>query len=423
MAKTWRSKKNIIWFITKIGEGSGGQRTVFQNISYLSEIGYNCTIHLEDEQNVEEARKKILKWYGINFFGRIVCGDLKNEKFDVAIATYYTTARDAAVVNALHKIYFVQDYEPWFFPMSEDRLEARRSYTLGLRVITIGKWLAKMIKDKFDLKMTNYFRFCADLNVYRRINEIEKENAVCFVLQPSKPWRCTNMGLKALQIVQSMRPDVKIYFYGSKKTVPFNIRAKHLGLLSVQECNKLYNKCKVGLCLSSTNPSRIPFEMMAAGLPVVDLYLENNLYDFPECGCLLAEPSAESIAAAILQILDDDNLRKSLAQGGEKYMRDFPLQRGFKEFGEIIDACFCGKKMNLRSVRKIYQRACVKSDEKCEVGDVVYFRTMEDIEQERKAREAHERAERAKKEEEEWRKNLTTKERIFLKIRYIFLGR
>ena len=36
-----------------------------------------------------------------------------------------------------------------------------------------------------------------------------------------------------------------------------------LGLVSPTACADLYRRCSVGLCVSSSNPSRIPFEMMS----------------------------------------------------------------------------------------------------------------------------------------------------------------
>ena len=84
--------------------------------------------------------------------------------------------------------------------------------------------------------------------------------------------------------------------------------------------------------MSASNPSRIPFEMMASGLPVVELYRENNLYDFPNDGCLLADSTPEAIANALLTILDDKKLQQKMSTAGIKYMKNYPLEKGFEEF-------------------------------------------------------------------------------------------
>ena len=52
-----------------------------------------------------------------------------------------------------------------------------------------------------------------------------------------------------------------------------------------------------------TNPSRIPYEMMAAGCIPVDLYRYNNLMDHESGTAILAYQSAESLASAIESVL------------------------------------------------------------------------------------------------------------------------
>ena len=129
-----------------------------------------------------------------------------------------------------------------------------------------------------------------------------------------------------------LRPDVKIYLYGSN--IKGNVWFEHenLGIIPLEKCNALYNQCEVGLCISSSNPSRIPFEMMAAGLPVVDLYMENNFYDMPNEGVRLAHTTPESIAQALIEILDHKETAAEMSEAGKRYMADKDLEHGFEQF-------------------------------------------------------------------------------------------
>ena len=88
--------------------------------------------------------------------------------------------------------------------------------------------------------------------------------------------------------------------------------------------------------MSASNPSRIPFEMMAAGLPVVELYKENNIYDLPDKGVLLAEPTPEAIASAIVHLLDNEEECKKMSEFGKNYMKDYPLEKGFEQFLKAV---------------------------------------------------------------------------------------
>jgi hypothetical protein len=143
--------------------------------------------------------------------------------------------------------------------------------------------------------------------------------------------------------------------------IPFE--AESLGIISVDECNKLYNKCKVGLCLSASNPSRIPFEMMAAGLPVVELYRENNLYDLPDGGVCLAESSPAGIAYTLLKLLGDESKLKAMSSTGYKYMKDYPLEKGFLQFEASVDKLINNEAVDSYTAIKTYKQSCDLPDQ------------------------------------------------------------
>ena len=52
--------------------------------------------------------------------------------------------------------------------------------------------------------------------------------------------------------------------------------------MTESELNILYNKYKVGIVFSDTNPSRLGFEMYASGLQVIEYDSEFTKYDMPE---------------------------------------------------------------------------------------------------------------------------------------------
>ncbi|MBR2586919.1 glycosyltransferase family 4 protein [Candidatus Saccharibacteria bacterium] len=328
---------NIAWFVPDVEAGSGGQRTIFQNINYVAKNGHKNDVYI---LNTEKSPEIIASQISESYFdlNAKIRTRLTDKKYDIAVATYHDTSKLVATLPAREKLYFVQDYEPWFFPMGENYLNAEKSYTYNLKCITIGRWLAKKLHDDFSID-TNYFDFCADLDIYHPLPDIKKEDAICCVFQPGKPRRCGYTMLRALQIVQSIRPETKVYLFGSPPRPIGGLKVEYLGIKSVTGLNELYNRCSVGFCLSATNPSRVPFEMMAAGLPVVEARLENTVYDLPEDGCLLAEPAPLPLASALLKVLSDKSLQEKLSSGGKTFMKDFPLETGFSQFGDLIDGC------------------------------------------------------------------------------------
>jgi glycosyltransferase involved in cell wall biosynthesis len=331
--------RTAAWLVPAPLRGSGGHRTIYQNIRALAHAGWECHVHLEaaDDYTTVADGQSLAE----DYFGAVPAtfhlGFELDRDVDVAFATAWFTA-DALrrTRRARHKAYFIQDYEPYFMPMSDQFVQAQNTYRQHFHGISIGRWLVSRLGREFEMPCAS-FDFCADHDVYRPLDDVAREPAICFVYQPEKPRRCSLVGAQALAIVKRLRPETQIYFYGSdqRAVVPYAVR--QLGLLSIEECNRLYNRAAVGLCISTTNPSRIPFEMLSAGLPVVDVYGENNLYDMPDDAVMLAEPTPESIAQALLTLLDDPSARAARSQAGRAFMRERNLAHGFAQFTDFAD--------------------------------------------------------------------------------------
>lgn len=353
----------IAWLIPHLLEGSGGHRTILQHAAFLQRRGHHCVLYFEDNQYLseKEARKDIVRLFGFEF-DNVRLGWSNVRPADLVFATIWYSA---TIVRDLPfpciKSYFVQDYEAWFNPIGDGFLMAENSYRYGLYPICIGRWLPTKLKNRFNAQGA-HFDFCADLSIYRRLPDIPQERAVCFVFQPEKTRRCTQIGIEALGIVKHVMPEANIYLYGSTHSGHMWFDHTHLGLLRLEECNRLYNRCTVGLCLSTSNPSRIPFEMMAAGLPVVEMYRENNLYDFPQDAVLLCDPTPESLAEGLLRFLRNPLLARTMGQAGMNFMATRPSEKGFVQFLEVVEALLRGKDLPDATLEPMYQLPPVISD-------------------------------------------------------------
>lgn len=352
--------KKAAWFLPSLLEGSGGHRTILQNAEYLASKGeFTCDLYIEDDGSVvneEELKKIATRYYGETKGCRFFLGYNPKNSYDLYFATIWYSAkvvRDIPVAAA--KLYFIQDFEACFNPMGDGYLLACNSYCYGLKPITIGRWLTHKMKTEYAAN-SQYFDFCSDHSVYHPMKEINKEKAVCFIYQPNKPRRCSVIGIEALGIVKYMRPEVKIYLYGSKQKGNVWFEHTNYGIISIEKCNELYNQCSVGLCISSSNPSRIPFEMMSAGLPVVDIYMENNLYDMPDQAIRLAHDTPESIAEAIISILDDPEEQERMSKAGIEYMQDKSLKKGFEQFYNAVNNVLEDRIPDHVECGKIYHR-------------------------------------------------------------------
>ena len=69
------------------------------------------------------------------------------------------------------------------------------------------------------------------------------------------------------------------------------VKVRHAGILDAEALATLYRKCTIGFVLSGTNYSLVPNEMMACGLPVVDIDAEHTRLSYEPETAVLAEPT------------------------------------------------------------------------------------------------------------------------------------
>jgi glycosyltransferase involved in cell wall biosynthesis len=358
-------KTKIAWLVPPPLHGSGGLRVIFNLIQHLCDRGCDCHAFVDGGGKIEtvlELADQVQAFYGATDCALHLGWDLGGKKFDLAIATIWTSAREVAKAPAsVKKVYLVQDYEAWFNPMGAGFVEAEDSYRLGLHPICIGRWLPNALREKFGA-FAHYFDFGCDHQIYQPVTPLaEREPAICMIHQPDKPRRCSEIGLGALEVLKREMPEVTVYLYGSPEQAKVDFPHVNLGVLHPREINGLYNRCRAGLCISSSNPSRIPFEMMAAGLPVVDIYRENNLYDFPDEGVLLADPNPVAINRALKSLLQEPARLQRMSEFGSRWMESHPIEKEYGQFYTGVAAVLRGEDTAPELPGRCYRRGAVKA--------------------------------------------------------------
>src|SRR6185503_16886854 len=96
-------------------------------------------------------------------------------------------------------------------------------------------------------------------------------DTVLFYARPATPRRATELGMLALEELIARRPGTRVIVFGDRKPPPAPFDYEFAGVLQPDELAQLYARATVGLVLSLTNYSLVPKEMMACGLPVVDV--------------------------------------------------------------------------------------------------------------------------------------------------------
>ena len=143
------------------------------------------------------------------------------------------------------------------------------------------------------------------------------------------------LGLLALAELHRRRPEVEIALFGESRRMQAGFPARNLGVLGPDELASAYAQATVGVVLSMTNPSLIGPEMLACGLPVVELDADAMRATFGADGPLLLAPKDPlALAAAIEALLDDPRERERRAREG----RALALGRTWSAAGAALDA-------------------------------------------------------------------------------------
>jgi glycosyltransferase involved in cell wall biosynthesis len=109
-----------------------------------------------------------------------------------------------------------------------------------------------------------------------------------------------------------------------------------VGVQPPRELARLYRRASVGLVFSLTTHSLVAHEMMASGLPVVELDGENVTSALGESGEVveLADRTPDSIADAVERLLDD----RAHAAAMARRARSFVEERTWERAGDQVEA-------------------------------------------------------------------------------------
>jgi len=304
----------IGWITTPPGAGSGGHTTMFRMVEGLERAGHDNRLYLYDTSHSDIARhERVIRenWSGVAASVHGV--DSGAMEADVWIATSWQTAHVLASRPQLpgRRMYFVQDYEPYFYARGSLYALAEDTYRFGFTGITAGAWLADELEQRFGMR-SSHFEFGADLDIYSATSGTERSGVV-FYTKPTVARRGHDTGMLALERFARARPDVAIHLFGDPvPRVPFD--AVDHGRMSPAQLDALYNTCRVGLSLSFTNVSLIPWELLASGVvPVVNDARHNRMV-LGSAGVAWSPDSPAALAQAMQDAYEAYDLAESPAR-------------------------------------------------------------------------------------------------------------
>jgi GT2 family glycosyltransferase/SAM-dependent methyltransferase len=242
---------------------------------------------------------------------------------DAAVATLWTTAYALLKFNNVRrKFYFIQDFEPMFYPAGSTYAQAEATYRFGFYGIANTQTLAAIYRTEYGGR-AEFFNPAIDTSVFYPQQSPKAQGSpysVFFYARPGHPRNAFELGVRALSLLKEELGDrVRVLAAGdnwnpSQRGLSGVI--ENLGRLTYAETGELYRQCDAGLVMMFTrHPSYLPLELMASGCAVVSNFNPATSWLLRDGqNCLLASPSPTSLAKTIKTALLDTEQRSRITR-------------------------------------------------------------------------------------------------------------
>jgi glycosyltransferase involved in cell wall biosynthesis len=307
-----RERLHVAFAIPTFNVGSGGHNIIFQLVLRLERMGHTCSIWVHDlfnhrrndgaavmrreiVQHFAPVRAPVFKefedWYGA----------------DVVVATGWQTVYPVlGLPGCRARAYLINDHEPEFYATSLESEWAEMTYGQGLHGIAGSPWLRDLYVERYG-GQAGTFQYGVDHTTYRPRPAQRRRDTVIFYARYITPRRAVGLGILALSELRRRRPDLRIVMFGVDSPLDAPFPYEHLGVAGHEALSWMFSEATVGLCLSMTNYSLIPQEMLACGLPCVDLDRPSARSVFGDDGPVrLAAFDPDALADAVERLLDDE---------------------------------------------------------------------------------------------------------------------
>lgn len=332
-----RKKLDIQWILPSFSQaGAGGHMTIFRMVHHLEKFGHHQTIWFQNSAHFPdqaEAKRRINNWYqpiGDKVHVRFLPDDVRQISGDVLIATDCWTAFPAAqVINVKEKFYMIQDFEPSFHPVGDLYLLASATYEFGYSMLCAGNWLLKIMQSRGA--WAREWELCADHRVYYpgvARSEIKDTIRIAFYSRQYTPRRAVALGFAAFELLHKRGINLHVSLFGEADlNIDYKFPHTQCGILSPEKLGELYRSSDIGVVFSATNYSLIPLEMMACGLPVVEIDTESTRAIFKNDEVYFAQPLPYSIADAIVELSSNRDARERQRRRGLDFVKDTSWER------------------------------------------------------------------------------------------------
>ncbi|MCO6542834.1 MAG: glycosyltransferase [Lactobacillus sp.] len=341
-----KSRYHSLTFVTTgIEAYNGGQTTMLHLGTLLAHSGYDVYYQSYVPQSQASLQNNAEFNYP-NYQGTCLATDqLSQHQSDIWIATLWESAY---IIKNLpgYKLYFIQDYEPYFYPFGDRSQLAQKTYELGLHMISLGPWCQKMIQANCQINSPlEQINFPVDLDRYpysqREFNSYSHKK--CFTLAVytkfNSPRRAPiNLELllnNCTKILNNKGYQLEINYFGTDKSKTF-INGHNLGKLTQPQMVSLYQQSDFGIAPSMTNFSLVPFEMMSTGLPFIDFQEGTGKYFIPNKCCFYTHFDENELADLLIKLSKNTNSLQQATNNARQHLYSITWEHTLRDILNIL---------------------------------------------------------------------------------------
>ena len=324
----WQAKSHGVLFVLPVKGGSGGANSVVQEATGMRTLGVDARIaaHRRYADSLHRFYPAMVDAGDtFVFYGSDEELYRHAAAFDVIVATLWSTPALIAPFAAQHPektyVYYVQDYEPWFFPNDPDnKAVALDSYTVipGMVLMAKTDWICRTVESRHERRVLRVAP-SLDHRIYRPRADAKMGEAATVVamIRPSTPRRAPIRTLRTLKaLVAAVGDQVRIEVFGCAEgdLAPFvkdkaprlldGFTFQNHGVLPSDGVATLMQAADIFVDLSDYQAfGRTGLEAMACGCAVV----------LPACGGV-HEYAVDGSNAVIVQPTDIDETVRRLTE-------------------------------------------------------------------------------------------------------------
>ncbi|MHC3376346.1 glycosyltransferase family 4 protein [Ligilactobacillus equi] len=329
----------------------GGYKIIFQYARKMSNMGNDVHIYfyryeknkfrdfLKYVQGVLSSKKfRNVDWFdlkNVRLHFEQTEKDIKNISEGKIIATHWSTAKVVSESNCdiNSKYYFIQGYE--IFDPKVTKQELEDTWKLPLKKVVVSKWLLKK-GEELGIQNIKLLPNFIDTDEYPlNIIDKNKRNTVSF-LWHENPKKQADIGIRIAKSLCKKYPELNFVMFG----VGITEKPKGIEIVdnaTLDDLNRIYRESLVYFMPSEKEGWGLTgMEAMACGAAVVAID-NGGIWEYADSSSAIIVPNnEEKLKEAIIKLLDNNKLRKSITEKAMKKVEKMTLEVETKKFLSIL---------------------------------------------------------------------------------------